>query len=228
MKKRMLSLFAFIFAVLLIGGCGNKTADPNSTGKNTSSGSGSKSKEPASLEDGIKSSGALTELGKLVVFVTNNNKVAVDMEIEVEFYDKDGTIVGSDSETLQGVGAKADIAVEMWSTPKDFDNYKIYVDVEKTTNNSFVDKLSITHNNNGSEIAVQVTNNSEEELDYITIGVVFYKGDKVVGFDDGIEDDVKAGRSANFNIDYPYNKNYDDVNFDSYKVFVNEAYSYNW
>ena len=43
------------------------------------------------------------------------------MKIEVEFYDANGTIVGSDSDDLRAVGAKSEIAVEMWSTPEAFD-----------------------------------------------------------------------------------------------------------
>lgn len=237
MKKKLLSLLVLTFVFIAVTGCGNNSAKPNSTGSNTSSGTNtnnnsSNSKTPqksgADLEKNIKSSGAVTDLGKLVVFVTNGNDVPVDMEIEVEFYDANGTIVGSDSEDLQAVGAKADIAIDMWSTPDSFDNYKIYVDVKQTTNYSYFDKLELTHNNNGKEIAVQVKNNSNDTIEYITVSVVYYQGDKVVGYDDDIQSDIKAGRSGNFTLDFPYNKRYDDVHFDNYKVFITEAYSYNW
>lgn len=237
MKKKLLSLIILAFVFVAVTGCGNNSVKPDSTGSNTSSGtntnnndSNSKTsqKSEADLKKNIKSSGAVTDLGKLVVFVTNGNDVAVDMEIEVEFYDANGTIIGSDSEDLQAVGAKADIAIDMWSTPKSFDNYKIYVDVKHTTNYSYFDKLKLTHNNNGKEIAVQVKNNSNDTIEYITVSVVYYQGDKVVGYDDGAQLDIKAGRSGNFTLDFPYNKRYKDVYFDNYKVFITEAYSYNW
>ena len=234
MRKKLLSLIALVFVFTAVTGCGSNS---NSTGSNTSTGtntnnnsSNSKTQQKSSkdLEKNIKSSGAVTDLGKLVVFVTNGNDVAVDMEIEVEFYDANGTIVGSDSEDLQAVGAKADVAVDMWSTPDSFDNYKIYVDVKQTTNYSYFDKLKLTHNNNGNEIVAQVKNNSDDVIEYITVSVVYYQGNKVVGYDDDIESDIKAGRSANFTLNFPYDKRYDDVNFDNYKVFITEAYSYNW
>ena len=237
MKKKILTLFVFLFAVAVLTGCSNNSAKPNSTGSNTSTGtntnnnnSNSKSQQEtgANIEKNIKSNGAVTDLGKFIVFVTNENNVAVDMEIEVEFYDANGTIVGSDSEDLQAVGAKADIAIDMWSTPDSFDNYKIYVDAEQTTKNSYFDKLELTHNNNGKEIVAQVKNNSSDTIDYITVSVVYYQGNTVVGYDDNIETDIKTGRSGNFKLNYPYNKKYKDVQFDSYKVFINEAYSYNW
>ena len=146
MRKKILSLIILAFVFVALTGCGNNSATPNFTGSNTSVGtnannnssnSNTQQKSETDLEKNIKSSGAVTDLGKLVVFVTNGNDVAVDMEIEVEFYDANGIIVGSDSEDLQAVGAKADIAIEMWSTPESFDNYKIYVDVKQTTNYSF-------------------------------------------------------------------------------------------
>lgn len=223
-----LFIFTFIFTVILTG-CG-KSASPNSSGTNTSSGnSGSETNsQSGDLEKNITSSGATTAKGTLVVFAKNNNKIALNMEIEVEFYDKDNKIVGSDSKSIESVGANAEIAVEMYNTPNSFDNYKIFVDIEETKNTTYFDKVELTHNNNGKEIVVQVKNNSKETIEYMSVAVVFYQGDKVVGFDDGSESDTKSGRAANFNLYYPYNKRYDNVKFDNYKVFINEAYTYNW
>ena len=107
-------------------------------------------------------------------------------------------------------------------------HYKIYADVEATNKYSYFDKIDIKHSNNNKNIAVQVTNNSNDNIDYITIAVVYYQGNTAVGIEDGIKSDIKQGRSANFNIDYAYDKKYNDVKFDSYRVYVTEAYSYNW
>lgn len=235
MKKKLISLF--VVGILLIGMTGCSGKNESSSGTNTSTGTNNNSSvnggsqqniAGSELEKNITSSGAVTDLGKLIVFVKNDNKVAVDMEIEVEFYDANGTIVGSDKDDLQAVGANAEIAIDMWSTPTSFDNYKIYVDVEQTDEMSYFKDLELTHNNNGKEIAVQIKNNSNDTIEYITASVVFYQGDKVVGYDDSIQSDIKSGRSANLNFDFPYNKNYKDVKFDTYKVFITEAYSYNW
>ena len=222
--------FVIMIAIGLTG-CGKST--PNSTGTNTSSGTNpygqnTNSNTPANLEKNISTSGAVTDLGKLIVFVTNNNSVAVDMEIEAEFYDANGAIVGSASEDLRAVGPNADIVVDLWSTPDRFDNYKIYVDVVQTEQTSYFDKVELVHNNTGKKIAAQVKNNSSDTIERIAVSVVYYQGDKVVGYEHDTESDIKPGRSANFNLNYPYNKNYRNVKFDNYKVFITEAYSYNW
>lgn len=233
-KLANLLIFSFML-ICFVTGCSNndaKDASPNSSGTNPNNNSGNSSQNEnytsSQLEKGITSSGAVTQLGKLVVFVKNSNNVPVDMEIEVEFYDANGTIVGSDSDSLIAVGSNTEIAVEMYSTPEKFDNYKIYVDVEQSDEISYHNKLETTHNNNGEEIVVQVKNKSENIIEYITVSVVYYQNGQVVGIDDSIESDIKSGRAANFSLDFPYNKRYDDIRFDEYKVFVNEAYSYEW
>lgn len=239
MKKRWLTMMLLLVFVITFAGCGVKaqSGSNTATGSNTSAGTNvngnnnddnTPQASAMDLEKNITCSGAITALGKFVVFATNGNSVPVDMEIEVEFYDASGTIVGSANEDLQAVGANAEVAVDMWSTPESFDNYKIYVDVKATAIISYFDNLSLTHSDNGENIAVQVTNNSDDTIDYITVAVVYYQGDTVVGYDDGIESEVKPGRSANFNIYHPYGADYNDVAFDNYKVFINEAYSYNW
>ena len=234
MKKKFLSILLVLCLITFVTGCGE--AKPNSTGENTSTGTNTSSGDnkgpsgytPLELEKNIVTSGAVAKNGKLMVFATNNNKVPVDMKIEVEFYTEDGTIAGSGSEDFQGVGANCEVATEIYGTPDKWDNYKIYADVEETDVSSYVDKVEVKHSNNKKNIVVQVTNNSESDIDYIEVAVVYYQGETPVGLEDGLQSDTKPGRSANFNIYFASDKKYNDVKFDTYKVFVNEAYSYNW
>lgn len=225
MKKILASITILIFA-LFLSGCGENIATPNSTGTNTQGGT-PVAPTPDELAKNITSTAGLTELKKLVVIAKNNNNVTVDMKIEVEFYNADGSIAGSDSEDLTAVGPNAEVAVDMYSTPKSFDNYKIYIDAEETDEISYYDKIELVHNKSGKNVAVQVKNNSEDTIEYIKVSVVFYKDDKIVGFEDNIQSDIKPGRSANFTMDCPYNLSYRDINYTSYKVFVNGAYTFN-
>ena len=184
--------------------------------------------DPISETQDGDTSAAMTKEGKLLVFAKNDTNTVADMDIEVEFYDENGAFVGSDIDYLTAVAPGNEIVVEMYNTPTKFSTYKVYVNEEETYNIEYLDEIETSHNNNGEEIAVQVKNNSSDEIDYITVAVVFYKNGEIVGFSDGIESSIKAGRSGNFNIYYPYDANYDDVEFDDYKVYVTEAYSYNW
>ena len=111
---------------------------------------------------------------------------------------------------------------------KNFATYNLFVDAEQATEIQYFDKIEVTHNNNGENIVVQVKNNSEETIEFMTVSVVYYKQGNVVGIADGITSDIKSGRAGNFNIHYPFDAAYEDIEFDNYKVFVTEAYSYNW
>lgn len=231
MKKRLLSVLLIALTLFVITGCSSNRATPNSEGNNTATGTNtSKSSKHTTIDlnKNVVTSEAVAKNGKLIVLVTNNNTVAVDMEMEVEFYDAEGTIIGSDDEGFTAVSANATVAAEIYSTPDKWDNYKVYVDVEETNEISYFDKISINHSNSDRKIAVQVTNNSDETIEQITVAVVYYQDDKIVGLENGYEFDIKSGRSANFNIYYASDKNYRDVKFDTYKVIVTEAYSYNW
>lgn len=206
---------------------GNNTSTGTNNNQNNNQ-NNQKYYTPDELEKNIITSGAVTKKGKLVVFVINKNNVCVDMEIEVEFYDKNNTIVGSGKNSVNAVGKDSEIAVDIWDTPTSWDNYKIYVDLEQSRYESYLNKINITHSNNGKEIVAQITNNSNEIIERIEAVVVYYQDNVVVGYDDDMEFDIKSGRSANLNFGFPTDEKYNKIGFDTYKVFVNEAYSYNW
>ena len=238
MKKNLLNITGKIMlAVLCMGllvGCSNDSKE-SSTGKKPN-GTGSNDNEEkedskdADLGENVKVSGEVGKDGRLVVIAKNNNKVAVEMEIEVEFYDANGKIVGSDTEYYFAVDPNREVAGQMYDTPEKFDNYKIYVDAKKAEESytTYFDQIEVVHNNNGEEIIVQVKNNSKDVIDEMDVSVVYYQGDKAVGIDYDMESEIKSGRSANFTFYYPEDQNYNEVKFDSYKVFVNEAYTFAW
>lgn len=179
-------------------------------------------------EENSNVTGVVVPSGDLVVFTKNNKNVAVDMDFEVEFYDENGMIVGSSINYLTAVGAGREVVVEMSNTPKNFSTYKIYVDETESEEIEYFDEIKVVHNNNGEEIVVQVKNNSQDEIKYMTVMAVYYNQGKVVGIDEDMASEIAKGRSGNFTLDYPYDSEYNDVQFDEYKVYVTEAYSYNW
>ncbi|MBO5530274.1 MAG: hypothetical protein J5970_02650 [Bacilli bacterium] len=227
MKKIVSGIFIIMMCVFL-SGCSlkfsvKKPSNNTSTGVNPDQSVKSKASD---LEKNITTTTGVTAEKKLVVIAKNSNKEAVSLKITAEFYDENGKIVGSEYENLNCLGANSEGAVEMFDTPSSYAKFKIYADVEDNIYKSYIDQVSITHNKSGDQVVAQVTNNSSETLSYVDAAVVYYQGNQIVGFDDNIETDVKPGRAANFNFYGPVDSNYDDVPFDTYKVFVNGAYLY--
>lgn len=231
-----IALVVIVIVVVLVVSSNKKGNSNTSTGTNTGDSSnvvtGSKVSDTkysaTELEKNITSSAVLAKDGTLVAFISNKNDVTVNIELEVEFYDANGNILGSADTGLDAVGAKNDIAlgIDDFRIPKDWDNYKLFVDVEKSDYTNYNDKVSFTHNTNKNDVVVQVTNNSDEEIEEITVAVVFYSGDTVVGYRDDDEYHTKPGRSANFNFSGPYDNRYNDLKYDTYKVYVNRTANY--
>ena len=181
------------------------------------------------IEKNISSNVMLTDEGAFIVFLTNNNEIAVDMDIEVEYYDEDGMFLGSCTEDyLMGIGAGREIAVEMTEVPDNFATYKIYVDAEDTIIvKEYFEEVEIEQqNNNGKNIVVQVRNNSKFKIENMSVCVLYYNAGKIVGIATESVCDVKSGRTGNFTLDYPYNQDFEEIEFDHYKVIVTQAYSY--
>ena len=116
------------------------------------------------------------------------------------------------------------MACNFYNTPSDYSNYEINIKAEDNYYNNYSNQVDIKDNNSGEQITVQVTNNAGEDIEYVDTAVVFYRDGKIVGYDEDYSDDLRDEKTATFNINYPYNENYDDVTFDEYKVYVS-AYS---
>lgn len=183
-------------------------------------------KENEKLTDKIKSEVFQMANGELVAIIKNDNKQVVDIDITVEFYDENNQFIKEAEEFAFGVGAGKEVAVSFYDTPENFATYKLYADANKGYAITFYDKIELTHSNNGENIIVQVKNNSGTVIDSMEVAVVYYKDGKAIGYDYDLESSVKADRTANFELDYPTDKNYREIPFDTYKVFLNSAESY--
>ena len=181
-------------------------------------------------DSNVKYNTYITNDGEMIIIATNNNKNVVDIEFEIEYYDKSNKLVGSGYADISAVSKNSQFALDVYDAPKSYDSYKVYVDVEETDNISYLGKLTATHNNNKDEeeVIVQVKNTTDKEIEYIGVSIVFYKDNKIVGYDDSLDGEIKSGMSANFTFSYPYDESYDTIYFDDYQVFINEAYTYSW
>lgn len=180
-------------------------------------------------ESNIEYKTSISSEGKLIVFATNKNNKAVDIDFEVEFYDKNNELVGVDYSSAKSVSQKATIALELYNTPKSYKYYEIYIESEESDDYSYMNKLKATHKKSGDKIVVQVKNNTKKKIGTIKVAIVYYKKNKIVGYDNSLHMDIKADRSANFEFRQPYDTNtWDTVEYDRYEVYINEAFTYSW
>lgn len=233
MKKKFLSVGLLFCMVLTVfaGGC-TSNAD-ESTDNNTSQDS-AVSADDTGMADNITYNGEVTEGGILVVFVKNENEVAVDMELKAQAFDEDGNELDYSTREIYSVEKGAEIAFDMqFANIDSFDTYEISViEVQEAENSSYFDdieieseKEKIKNEDNKEVVIAEVTNNSEDDIGYIEIGCVFYQGDELVAYMDAIADDTKSGETVGLEIE-PIDEEGNNIEFDSYEAFLNQAYNY--
>lgn len=165
---------------------------------------------------------------RLLLTLKNKNKTTIDVVTEVEFYDEDDKFLGSDKAYLYGFGYNQEAVIRIYNTPTGYAYYKVYFDVDESYYISYVKDMTLTSNNNKADnkIVVQAKNNSDVEIKTVEVVVIFYKNNEVVGYETDYETSISPGRSANLSYYYPYDSSYDTIDFDDYKLYINEAYIY--
>lgn len=190
-----------------------------------------KEEDDSKLSSNIKYTEHKLDNGEIILIVTNNNKDDVAIKFDLTYYDEKGTVVDSQDGYLFGLAPNHESVISFYGTDKSFDNYKItYQTLDSDSFISHQKNIEITSNDDkeNEEISITAINNSSKELSELSVGVVFYKNGKIVGFDYDNEYDVESGKSVSLYIDYPYDSSYDTINFDNYKVYVLEAYEENY
>ncbi len=216
--KNKIFFICLVVMMLFVTGCKN-TEDPNKIRDEIH-------KENERLTDKITSEAYQLGNGTMIAIAQNNNDIDVDIEFEIEFYDKNNQFLSVSKDFSFGVSPKKEIVAYFYDVPENYDHFKLYSDATKSQGITFFDKVELTHSNSGKEILVQAKNTTETVIDTIKVGVVYYKEEKPIGYTYSIESSVKPQRMANFELEYPKDKNYQDIQFDSYKVFLNAAESF--
>lgn len=164
----------------------------------------------------------------LLLFITNNNKTTIDMDIKVEFYNKKDKVVSTEEDIYSAIKDKKELVV-IFDIYKEYEYYKVFIESEKSAFISYEDKINITEENNidNNQINFKITNNAEEAIEYLELAIIYYKENKIVGYDYNFVTNFKKSGTTSIDFSYPYNANYDLVEYDNYKLFINEACTYN-
>lgn len=195
MKKLMLFIIVFL---LIITGC---------------------SKKEVSLRSQIKYQEYLIDNSEMIVVINNSSNKYIDIKIEVTYFDKDKTLLGSNNSTLHAVGGN-EVVMDLGKIYKDYDNYGIKINAVESAYKNF-SNIKINDNDTGNFITIEAINNNNTDVN-LNIGAIFYKDNKIVGYD-YISDKVKAINVLNTSIYYP-NNSIKNIDFDNYKLCINESY----
>lgn len=172
----------------------------------------------------------LTGNGDFAFKITNNNNQDVYIDnINVVFKDANGNFMQSKRGQNEHFAMKAnsEIISYVWGYKEDFSaysNYEFQVELsgEYIKGITIINDLEMTFNNTGAQIAVEVKNNNNVDLDSISVLVAYYQNGKIVGCVGGssILTTTPANGTAYINVEYPEDSHYKKINFDDYKVYL--------
>ena len=194
-------------------------------------------KEKFSASEATKKiSVTLQDTGRgVVAILKNNNKVTVSVDAKLVYY-SNGKMIDTSSDSNYALESGRECALFFYApTDSDYnkvsyDDYKITLSVEQGTNLICGSKGIDVESNLGSDnVTAEVSNNSGKDFEFIRVAVVFYDAiGEAIGYEYQYADCLKNGSVDYLSFDFPYDRNYDTVYPDSYKVYVNEAYTYTW
>ena len=173
-----------------------------------------------------KVSEGFTKQNNFIVVAKNNSKANIDLIVKVDFYDINDSLISTENAYLNGVGPKAEVAVQIANVPDGYSRYEISFKAETSIySKTFYNEVELTLKKDFT-VTAEVKNNTKEIINYISAAIVYYKDNVIVGYDSNSVSDVKPRESAIFNFYQPNDFEYNEVEYDKYKVYINETYSY--
>ncbi len=243
MSKRIIAMvIAIVLAAALFAGCGKKkmvipeitSSDAGSvTGSGTndaassvaasspdSASSQAKSIDTNKVAKGIKVEGIPYHdeySNKLFLLLTNESGADCNVSVNVDFFDKDGKIVGTTSGYVDAF-QNGTTVVENFYCDDPFEKYEYSVAASDLSYYVPIDKdLKVEINKATNKAIVSVTNNSKKAAKYPEYYAFFYKDGKLVydnwGFVDDADGEIKPGATQREEASC-----YEE--FDDVKVFV--------
>lgn len=170
---------------------------------------------------------APTDYG-VVIIAKNNYPYTVRLETDCVYY-KNSIMVRKGTCDSVYLEPGRECALQAWVYDTTWDSYKIHMNVEKAediiTNASNI----VVSSNFGDDYNVLASvRNNGKKVSYTNIAVVYYQNGRIVGYDNAYADVDNLGSVDYIELHHPYNRYYEDIYTDSYKIYVNYSYAHDW
>ena len=167
----------------------------------------------------------------LVIELNNDNNVVIDADIKIEFFNENGEVVNVEDDYIFNIPAKSKIYEKIYLNNNiNFSTYKVTSKLRKSYNQkTYNDKIEIVSKSEQDDyIIMQIKNNSNINLQYVEIGVLFLdKNNTIIDYSINTISDFDAGETISDKVLIPYDSNIrDEINYDKIDILVIHAYSY--
>ncbi len=167
-----------------------------------------------------------------VIELYNPNEVfAIDYaDLTIILRDKDGKILKKEDVSLPKIAAgdKVVMADDFSVSFEEYDSVEFKVETDKDIGfvkqsgsgivpNEVFEITNVSEYQNDYDISFtgEITNNSDIDVEYVTIYIVFRKDGQIVGLEDEFISDLSGGETEVFEI-----STYDDIKYDTYEIYT--------
>lgn len=176
----------------------------------------------------VSVTGYATDKG-VVAIVKNGCSYSVNVTVDCMFYNN-GKAVKNGSDSNYALEAGRTCALRIYNTSAAWTSFKLNTKYSKASSNIITNasKITYTANKGANNHVVAVFKNKGKAVKFTQVACVFYKNGRVVGYHSTYADVDTSGSTDYVTFYCPTDSNYDYINYDSYKIYVNNSYKYSW
>lgn len=167
--------------------------------------------------------------GKMIIVFRNNDSSKIPyFDAEITFFDANKNMVSVETDGHDAVLPGTEV-VSIRETPENYESYEIafkYGDYGSGYENLSKD-VEVQDNVGENGVVARFTNNSDKEIEELEVVAVYYKNGEVIGADEEETYHIASGEYTTLQFYPPYDSEYKTIEFDSYKLYINQAHNFN-
>ena len=160
----------------------------------------------------------------LGIMLYNTSEKTNDVIVTVNYLSGDGKTVGIATETVNALEPKREAAIVL-ANDTDWDTFDISVKESESKNTSLSKNIKYTHKNTGRNIELTIKNETDKTINTLSFSVAYFdKNHDLVGFTTSSDLTIEGKSDGTIKLDYPRNERNRKITFDTYEVYLNQAY----
>ena len=203
--------------------------DGNYTGGSVASGEKEPDVDVESIKANIDIRAVPTMDDTVCAFITNNNDIVIDeLDVQINYLDESGQVIDM-GEDWHDMVLPGYTVVSRIDAPDDYASMDVQCNIEIGAHPGYENHsndVEVTANQGEDCVIVQITNNSDVEIEEVEYVVVFYKGDEIVSVEYPQDvNDVGAGETVTEKVGTSLIDAFLD-GYDRFEVYLNQAHTF--
>jgi hypothetical protein len=171
----------------------------------------------------------------VIQIVKNNYIFPMDLEATIVYYDSSNMMIGKSGASNYYFEKGAE-CILFYSAPTDsnydyvpYDHYKITYSASLISYmKSNLKDIEIASNIGIENVMLEVTNSGGQSAEFTQIAILFYQNGEIVGYDYQYADVQEPGSTDYLEFSFPWDENYETIQIDDYKIYINSSYYYDF